>query len=229
MVATSVTYFGYVGVLTGVRKGLSLSLNFRPEHDGSTWWKETRFGLHQLAVLFGFRRSIASVLRECLMPARKKDWGKSPSEIAAGLAREKSTAAYLIFCDGKETVVMEKDNGSAKVKRSEEFIVAVNHDFEDDAVPGASQEIAAENAEKLGMAGMLELVGDSMDRWKSVCRLWEAVNNTSDSERGNVRWVTKDTVLGWLTKGHEITNITTHYGVIMDPKEGQILWLRQYL
>ncbi len=67
VMATSVTYFGYVGVLTGVRRGLSMSLNFRPHHDRVTLRMRAAFRWHQLLVLFGFRRSIASVLRQCLL------------------------------------------------------------------------------------------------------------------------------------------------------------------
>lgn len=36
VIARTVGSFGYVGVLTGVRKGLSVSLNHRSTHDGST-------------------------------------------------------------------------------------------------------------------------------------------------------------------------------------------------
>ncbi len=67
VVATSISYFGYVGVLTGVRRGLSMSLNFRPHHDRATFRKRLAFRWHQLMVLFGFRRSISSVLRQCLL------------------------------------------------------------------------------------------------------------------------------------------------------------------
>lgn len=35
-VARTLTYFGYVGVLTGVRRGLSVSLSRRPRHDRSS-------------------------------------------------------------------------------------------------------------------------------------------------------------------------------------------------
>jgi hypothetical protein len=67
VIATSITYFGYVGVLTGVRKGLSMSLNFRPTHDCSTRSKEVRFRLQQFFVVLGVRQSISSVLRRYLL------------------------------------------------------------------------------------------------------------------------------------------------------------------
>lgn len=67
VVATSVTYFGYVGVLTGVRRGLSMSLNFRPHHDRSTWRRRFGFRWHQAMVMLGFRQSVSSVLRALLL------------------------------------------------------------------------------------------------------------------------------------------------------------------
>ncbi|KLU85744.1 hypothetical protein MAPG_04764 [Magnaporthiopsis poae ATCC 64411] len=67
VVATSVTYFGYVGVLTGVRRGLSMSLNFRPHHDRSTWRRRFGFRWHQIMVVLGFRQSVSSVLRALLL------------------------------------------------------------------------------------------------------------------------------------------------------------------
>ncbi|KAL4957344.1 beta subunit of N-acylethanolamine-hydrolyzing acid amidase-domain-containing protein [Aspergillus filifer] len=68
VLATSITYVGFVGVLTGVRRGLSVSLNFRPNHDDSSWIKQSRFYGGHVAVLLGLRRSISSVLRGLLIP-----------------------------------------------------------------------------------------------------------------------------------------------------------------
>lgn len=68
IVASAISYVGYVGVLTGVRKGLSMSLNFRPIHNASTWLANVRFYLHHALVLFGFHSSISSILRTILIP-----------------------------------------------------------------------------------------------------------------------------------------------------------------
>ncbi|KAM7212935.1 hypothetical protein V8F06_011690 [Rhypophila decipiens] len=67
VIARTVGYFGYVGVLTGVRQGLSLSLNHRATHDRSTWWKKFSFRWNQLMVLLGRRPSISSTLRFILL------------------------------------------------------------------------------------------------------------------------------------------------------------------
>ncbi|KAK4210353.1 hypothetical protein QBC37DRAFT_475068 [Rhypophila decipiens] len=67
VIARTVGYFGYVGVLTGVRQGLSLSLNHRATHDRSTWRKKFSFRWNQLMVLLGRRPSISSTLRFILL------------------------------------------------------------------------------------------------------------------------------------------------------------------
>ncbi|KAK3381056.1 hypothetical protein B0H63DRAFT_494970 [Podospora didyma] len=76
VVATTIGYFGYVGVLTGVRQGLSMSLNFRPTHDRSSWWKRAAFRWHQAMVVLGRRPSISSNLRHWLLCTDKP--GKEP-------------------------------------------------------------------------------------------------------------------------------------------------------
>lgn len=61
VLASSITYVGFVGVLTGVRKGLSASLNFRPVHNDSMLSRERRnlaFYVNHLLVLLGRRQSI---------------------------------------------------------------------------------------------------------------------------------------------------------------------------
>ncbi|KAF2455531.1 hypothetical protein BDY21DRAFT_349603 [Lineolata rhizophorae] len=69
VVAQSVTYAGYVGVLTGVRKGLSISLNARPTHNNShSFVANVRFYLHLLLVVFGRRPPISSIIRSYLVP-----------------------------------------------------------------------------------------------------------------------------------------------------------------
>lgn len=146
ILATSITYVGFVGVLTGVRKNFSASLNFRPVHDTR---KNFRFYFNHLLILLGVRRSISSLLRQYILPEptgqpvrrlwhrswpwRKADdsshsetptprW-KSLAEITTKLPSQPTTAAYLIFSDGKSTVTMEKDYKTAVVRSSSSFIV----------------------------------------------------------------------------------------------------------
>lgn len=69
ILASSVTYVGFVSVLTGVRQGLSMSLNFRPNHNKVIRFSNLQFFFHHLSVLLGFRPSISSLLRQLLLPS----------------------------------------------------------------------------------------------------------------------------------------------------------------
>ena len=133
IIASSITYVGYVGVLTGVRKGLSMSLNFRPNHDRSGRLANFRFYSHHLLILLGYRPSISSILRQQLLPSqtsshRAKATTPTLESIEQTLPSTSTTAAYLIFSDGDRTITMEKDHHTATVRSSSNFIVAVNHD-----------------------------------------------------------------------------------------------------
>ena len=133
VIASSITYVGYVGVLTGVRKGLSMSLNFRPNHDRSGRLANFRFYFHHLLVLLGYRPSISSILRQQLLPSQTSSHGAKVTtptleSIEQTLPYTSTTAAYLIFSDGDRTITMEKDHHTATVQSSGTFIVALNHD-----------------------------------------------------------------------------------------------------
>ena len=153
VIASSITYAGYVGVLTGVRKDLSLSLNFRPNRiDNGKFWPDVKYAWHSIMVLLGKRPSISTTLRQVLLPQREKKKGissvpfsKEPqsvtlsySDIIKRIGGEEgktrpitTTACYLCFCNGKETTVIEKDRVSAKVRSSEDLVLVTNsdHDF----------------------------------------------------------------------------------------------------
>ncbi|KKY28437.1 putative n-acylsphingosine amidohydrolase [Phaeomoniella chlamydospora] len=145
VIATTVTYVGFVGALTGVREGLSLSLNFRPLHAARTGWENICFYWNHFLVLFGLRRSICSTLRSYLTPSSPissntvdKD-GPSPlptlPTILENLPSLPSTACYLILCTGHETYILEKDNYTAKIRSSTSFIANTNHDKEHESLP----------------------------------------------------------------------------------------------
>jgi hypothetical protein len=147
VVASSITYAGFVGVLTGVRRGVSLSLNFRAvREDSGSWMGDLRYWSHLGLVLLGFRRWISSILRGCLLPRGEGGGGSAPAvdvslstsdlpscaEIVEDFScRGKpllSTVCYLCFCSGRETTIIEKDLATAKLRSSTVFIVVTNAD-----------------------------------------------------------------------------------------------------
>lgn len=160
VVARTLTYFGYVGVLTGVRPGLSVSLNRRPWHDRSTLIRRARYRCHQVMVVFGLRPGISSLLRGLLfnnitgstMSTEDADprsllWRPSNSsgtghgEMAAILQQLQvapSTAAYLILCTPTHVYNVEKDHRSASWTRSNHFILTCNNDVTEDPEPEES-------------------------------------------------------------------------------------------
>ena len=278
VIATSITYFGYVGVLTGVRDGLSLSLNFRPSHDRRTLAKRVQFRWQQLMVLLGFRNSIATTLRGILLDGGKSDrvgpltgrakevaYGTSALDVAAALENQPCTACYLTLCDGKTTVTVEKDHCAATVQSAKDFIVVLNHDEKDEAsveppqdTCDASKEQAETNVEPAGdikpqdsatskdngsnkdevlaVTGMEGIVEFSVERKRCFVALWERDKCEAHDPNGDQKdastsgsSVTPETVMRWMKDGDEIVNLETHFGVIMDPSTGKIVWLERYL
>ena len=257
VIASTITYFGFVGVLTGVKPGLSMSLNFRPGHDASTRWKNWRFYGHHLMVLFGFRPAICSVLRQCLLPSAKKlsavTYPMTLESLEHDIPPLPSTAAYLIFSNGLRTMTIEKDNRSGLVASSEEFIVALNHDVSDEPPPKTSRSKASNqqsdtkertNSETLKTTGMDEIVKYSTNRKECVVGLWNQATSAkrhSSSRRRKVqhssnaadtqselRSVSLETLNRWVDT-EAITNEETHFACVMDPVIGKVLWIKRYV
>lgn len=253
VIARTISYVGFVGVLTGVRKGLSVSLNFRPYHNNdNSRWANFRFRLHQIAVLLGLRPSIASVLRDFIVPrtAPTKAPGKADyavalqpiylrSDICATLPSIPSTAAYMIFCTEDETVILEKDRRTANILRSSSFITTTNHDASYDSEKDQTHsEVAHVEYANAGKAsglnfGMEVVVEESMDRKRCIARRWEKwieMRSKSAKKRRDSQTI-NDIEMGlvkkWLLE-FPVTNEDTHFACIMDPKNGDFRWVRKF-
>lgn len=181
VLASSITYVGFVGMLTGVREGLSASLNFRPVHDTT---RNFAFYTNHLLVLLGLRQSISSLVRQCILPPAETQDGTSMfstlADITASVPQLATTAAYLIFSDGKTTVTMEKDHRTAVVRSSSSFIVTTNHDQGSDSA--SSEEVAdSKRNEHIGLTlasselqTMADLIEDSNERHECMNMKWKA-------------------------------------------------------
>ncbi len=280
VIASSITYVGYVGVLTGVRKGLSMSLNMRPNHDRSGRLANFRFYFHHLLVLLGYRPSISSILRQQLLPSqtsshRAKATTPTLESIEQTLPSTSTTAAYLIFSDGDRTVTMEKDHHTATIQSSSAFIVATNHDeaqegsvesctaneqavsqtlqvtvmqdLGEDGVESKNMALKDNEAEEkspelgtpkesnlsetLQATGMQGVIEDSLDRKNLALKFWEESLKApvQDESESHVGFVTRDTLADWLVGTYPVTNENTHLAVIMDAKDGKVVWAERYL
>ena len=222
VMATSITYVGYVGTLTGVRRGLSISLNFRPLHDTSTWWKGFRFTCHQMLVLLGWRRSISSLLRSVLLSG--KEAVEDVQTLIEQVKRQKSTAAYLILCTGQETFSLEKDYQTAVIQSSKEFIVTMNHDVANEHKSKVSGNVSTDDA-ALVATGMLPIVSYSVQRKKCAMKLW---HDGKRRKPHGASYITMTEMMKWL-RDEEMNNTQTHYMCLMDPTVGKVLWIERHI
>jgi hypothetical protein len=239
------------------RKNLSISLNSRPNHNGGGLVSHFRFYFHHLLVLFGFRPSIASTLRGYLLGdtspvPRRIPWRKrirnhsftgekapngaanappSLESIAENLPAIPTTAAYLIFCDGTSTVVLEKDLRTAAINERQDFIVITNHDSNHE-----SSDQTKHNAHKTAthICGMESMIEESINRKGCIRRRWrKAVRRSTGkdpdsfpTEDQGVAVTTKD-VVRWVNH-YPTTNECTHFACVMDPKEGRTVYVKRY-
>ena len=231
VIATSVTYLGYVGVLTGVRKGLSLSLNFRPYHAQETWKQALQFRWHQAMVVLGFRKSISSVLRGILLDEQTTTDNNTTSislqqveKIISEFRPAPSTSAYLTFCTPSRVFVVEKDNYQAKIRESDLFLYAVNHDEDDEGDPDELAELASQEA----AIGMEEIVRFSRFRQDHLEKLWIKKSQTCQKRTKRPDQVVSVNDVIRIVSDPEISNEQTHYAVVMDPLEGKVRWAIMY-
>lgn len=239
VVASSITYAGFVGVLTGVRQDFSVSLNFRPNRiDGGKFWPDAQYKWHLLMVLLGYRPSISSFLRGYLLPRWGNRRGTEPLSYADILKEHQgsaishstfaSTACYLCFCSGAETTVVEKDYATAKLHSSTDFVVVTNNDDQDPAVP----HINSAKEKSAYQAAIAEIVEEAQERKQCAEVNWSNMrlarrfnratsgNRRRDSERIGVEEVVE------LVQKYPTTNEMTHFACVMDPQEGTVLWCR---
>ncbi|KAJ7027875.1 beta subunit of N-acylethanolamine-hydrolyzing acid amidase-domain-containing protein [Mycena alexandri] len=209
VIARAVTYAGYTGILTGVRQGLSLSLNYRVRVDSPSSVLSHR--LHQAALLMGFRPSIPSILRKMLLSPSPPP---SLESVAQDLPRKPSTPCYLVFCTTASILVLEKDLVSAEAQTSQNFLAVTNHDLKQEKLnPDGWRTMLEEEGQ------FDALIGDSIERKECVSQIW-----AKNGARLKVAQVANQLQV------QPVQNESTHFSCIMDPAVdgGGLLWVRAY-
>jgi hypothetical protein len=179
VLASCITYVGFVGVLTGVRKGLSVSLNFRAVHDSR---RNRGFYWNHLLVFLGFRQSVTSLLRQIIIPGpvvADKPLSNTSTiwDVIVEVPGMRTTAAYLIFCDGSKTMAMEKDYESAVWRTSNSFLIKTNHD--EDGNTATAEAIARDKGytglrSKNCVQSMAAIIEESEKRQASMQVKWDS-------------------------------------------------------
>lgn len=253
VIARTINYVGFVGVVTGVRQGLSLSLNARPYHNNDNSIRANlKFYAHLGLVLLGLRPCIATHLRDFILPRTKpipakkrKDHekGKSPavtigprpthrlSDISRDFPPIPTTAAYLVVCDDNCAIVLEKDRVTANPLSSSNFIVVTNHDKCYEAMDSNGQNAHMQHAKMKRDASRMEYISEnSKDRKVCITKMWEKrckkmMRRGKGGERGDEEGVGLEKLKSWLLD-HPINNDLTHLICIMDPGQGVFRWVR---
>ncbi|KAF7309515.1 NAAA-beta domain-containing protein [Mycena indigotica] len=218
VVARAVTYAGYVGVLTGVRYSLSISLNYRVRIGSPSSTRSHR--LHQIALLLGLRPSISSVLRKILLSPSPPP---SLTLLAKTLPSTPSTPCYLTFCAPDGILILEKDLVTAKPRTSSTFIAVTNHDEHIEALSPDAWRSMLDKDGRPGVHGNDMLLRDSIERKECVMQVWH-----QRSQRQRARLTVQD-VVGQL-ETQPVQNESTHFSCVMDPsiQGGGLLWVRVY-
>lgn len=167
---------------------------------------------------------------------------KDLASIAEELAPRHTTAAYLTFSDGHESIVLEKDFSTAMLRHSSTFIAATNHDEEDHKLAVAGVTPAAGKAtsgpSRLA-AGLEELLEESKDRLQCISRRWESRvrrtrrrlnrsgGDTSAIQAEATTTVSQNEVIDWVS-AYPTTNEQTHFAAVMDATSGHVIWNRAY-
>lgn len=241
VVASTITYAGFVGVLTGVRKDLSLSLNFRGLHNNmNKIGSNLRYYGHHAMVLLGLRQSISSLLRSYLLPnqasmdSRKPTKRNLPSyaeivEQVSCINRPLPTSAcYLCFCNGTETTVFEKDRVTAKMHSAKDFIVITNVDVPDAERFKDSSDIenAFDNAFSHSLRDVAE---EALDRKGCAEHNWRnlLLSKAKTSRRSKEVMVETEDLVELVQK-YPTTNEATHFACVMDAKRGAVSWCRMW-
>ncbi|KAF1997050.1 hypothetical protein P154DRAFT_525210 [Amniculicola lignicola CBS 123094] len=189
-IARSIGYAGFVGILTGARPGLSLSLNFRPYHNNDSSRRANfRFYAHQVLVLLGFRPSISSILRSYMLPSPcRKGWNPfTRTKVTTGhtehvaivlqaLPSIPTTSCYITLSDGTHTCVLEKDLRTANLLSSTTFIAVTNHDVayeKQEEKTDHTNPVPHSKQQSLGGTGMQDIVDESITRKLLLCQKWE--------------------------------------------------------
>jgi len=257
VIARTLGYVGHVGVLTGVRKGLSVSLNLRPCHNSSLISAErAKSYWYTLMVATGRKPGISTLLRDCMLPKpikepnrrrklvkkRKHDdeKGSVPIELLPAydlddviniLPTMRTPSAYVILSTAAETVILEKDSVGANILRSSSFIATTNHDASLDNDPQATEAQVTDT--KTLKPQFFAAVRDaaftkSIERKRLLIERWMEWKEEQARQGGEDQTDIGLVRLLELVRFFPLVNSRTHFLCIMDPREGVFSWVEQF-
>lgn len=191
-------------------------------------------------MLLGLRPSVSHLLRGYLLPNwvsdsrrrkasyRKCNESKNLASVVEELPEIPTTACYIIFSDGDQTVVFEKDHITARVRSSDSIITATNHDRDIQHKDSKSSDNGPlhPNNRLASVLPLEDWIQESTERMDCVESLWAAAEKSHyrrhSKSKGTIpAAISNRTAVRWLTKW-PISNECTHYWCLMDAKTGEI-------
>ncbi|CAE7186053.1 hypothetical protein CFE70_006392 [Pyrenophora teres f. teres 0-1] len=258
VIARTLGFIGQVGVLTGVRKGLSVSISLRPSYDTSFLSAERLQSYwNVLMVIMGRRPSISTLLRDCLLPRpieepKQKQWlfGRWNQEDEKDLECNKSlppysmddvinvlptmdtSLAYLTFSTPTETVILEKHFLSANIRRSSTFITVANHDASLDVLQAIKAQ--ATDAKTTRFKCFMDCTTSdlrlrrSLERNQGLTQRWAGWQLEQGLEESKVKQGLTLPRLIELIRFYPLINSRTYFLCVMDPREGVFRWVEPF-
>jgi hypothetical protein len=214
-----------------LRPGLSISLNYRCSVNPDTSLTSAMY--HKFLVLLGWRPSIATILRKMLLTKLDPASSTMLPSLVENFRNLPSSCCYVTLCDGVSAALIEKDLYSAHVTTSDDFIVNTNHDITmEDWSDKEWKEYVVRNGGSTANDTMEMILLDSKDRKRQVQAMYQNAVKCRKSTKYSLRrsknsGISQETVIRWISTW-PIKNECTHFGCIMDPKLGEIVWIRWY-
>ncbi|KAI0864999.1 beta subunit of N-acylethanolamine-hydrolyzing acid amidase-domain-containing protein [Xylaria cubensis] len=218
VIARSITYAGFVGSLTAVKPGLSISLNRRPCHDCPS-------------------RQLRSFM---LRPSQQIDEMRHNNdgsisrfvEQTMALPSIPSAPCYLILCDGREAALIVKDYSTGTVRSTREFIAQTNHDPNDhDESAAHTHEVSRQDRHEVIISsfGVQDWIEESIDRWQCLQKKWDRLVVRYQAKNPMLPSalkpsITERTLRKWILD-YPTLNECSHFTTILDPLTGRIRWL----
>jgi hypothetical protein len=243
------------------RPDLSISFNFRANastYQALSFRGKAHYIGGKLAVLFGMKPSLPSILRKYIVPDthRTVDGSYAPNvtpmltraEVANAFPRLTTAQCFIIASDGDTTTIIEKDWKSAVLREDTSFIACTNHDHaqeggdpatasdcEDESAPltdeAASQAVASQAPNTATAVGMDEILSESVERKHHMEQNFARARDAFLAKNPVAKTEDMAVPLAMLTKWlkHDrISSDCTHYAVIMDPKRGEVAWAERF-
>lgn len=205
LVASAITHVGHVAITTGVRKGLSISINTRADYVTSRgldqWWKRFKWAMHDPWCIS---------TRDLLLREQVPSLSTAKEELERGMP----DAFFSVVSNGQDAASLDGPNPEEQEWREPQngVLVQGNH--------------YADTSDRFLLEAALPGTATLMERNTArVRRLENLIKQSIEENKG--AGVKIPDLVKWVASPPVKQSATT-LACIMDPTEGNILWAATY-